>query len=148
MENKNGLSFYFSVVGFRPSIHSCLCAILLSEVSARLFDKIYSINNMILLLLLLSRFSCVRLCTDPTDGSPPGSVVPGILQARTLEWVAISFSSAWKWKVKVKSLSCVHSSRPHGLQPTRLLGPWDFPGKSTSGHWFPFSQQTSVCLHG
>ena len=41
------------------------------------------------------------LC-DPIDGSPPGSAVPGILQARTLEWVAISFSSAWKWKVKVK----------------------------------------------
>ena len=44
------------------------------------------------------------LC-DPIDGSPPGSPVPGILQARTLEWVAISFSNAWKWKVKVKSLS-------------------------------------------
>ena len=42
---------------------------------------------------------------DPTDGSPPGSPVPGILQARTLEWVAISFSNAWKWKAKVKSLS-------------------------------------------
>ena len=41
------------------------------------------------------------------DGSPPGSPVPGILQARTLEWVAISFSNAWKWKVKVKSLSRV-----------------------------------------
>ena len=41
----------------------------------------------------------------PIDGSPPGSPVPGILQARTLEWVAISFSNAWKWKVKVKSLS-------------------------------------------
>ena len=57
-------------------------------------------------LLLLSRFSCVWLC-DPIDGSPPGSPVPGTLQVRTLEWVAISFSSAWKWKVKVKSLSCV-----------------------------------------
>ena len=44
---------------------------------------------------------------DPIDGSPPGSPVPGILQARTLEWVAISFSNAWKWKVKVKSLSRV-----------------------------------------
>ena len=44
---------------------------------------------------------------DPIDGSPPGSPVPGILQARTLEWAAISFSSAWKWKVKVKSLSPV-----------------------------------------
>ena len=50
--------------------------------------------------------SCPTLC-DPIDGNPPGSAVPGILQARTLEWVAISFSNAWKWKVKVKSLSCV-----------------------------------------
>ena len=50
--------------------------------------------------------SCPTLC-DPIDGSPPGSPVPGILQARTLEWVAISFSNAWKWKVKVKSLSRV-----------------------------------------
>ena len=50
--------------------------------------------------------SCLTLC-DPIDGSPPGSTVPGILQARTLECVAISFSSAWKWKVKGKSLSCV-----------------------------------------
>ena len=53
--------------------------------------------------------SCPTLC-DPTDGSPPGSPVPGILQARILEWVAISFSSAWKWKVKVKSLSRVGST--------------------------------------
>ena len=49
--------------------------------------------------------SCPTLC-DPIDGSPLGSSVPGILQARTLEWVVISFSNAWKWKVKVKSLSC------------------------------------------
>ena len=50
--------------------------------------------------------SCSTLC-DPTDGSPPGSPVPGILQARTLEWVAISFSNAWKLKVKVKLFSRV-----------------------------------------
>ena len=50
--------------------------------------------------------SCPTLC-DPIDGSPPGSPIPGILQAKTLEWVAISFSNAWKWKVKVKSLSHV-----------------------------------------
>ena len=122
--------------------------------------------------------SCLILC-NPIDGGPLGSPVPGILQARTLEWVAISFSNAWKWKVKVKSLSRVwllvnpwtaahqappslgfsrqehwsgwpfpsamHESekwkwslsvvsdpqRPHGLQPSRLLLPWDFPGKST-----------------
>ena len=122
--------------------------------------------------------SCPTLCS-PIDGSPAGSPVPGILQAGTLEWVAISFSNAGKWKVKVKSLSCVwllgtpwtaalqappsmgfsrheywiglpfpspmqenekwkwshsvasDSWQPHGLQPTRLLRPWDFPGKST-----------------
>ena len=53
-----------------------------------------------------SRQSCPTLC-DPIDDSPAGSSVPGILQARILEWVAISFSNAWKWKVKVKSLSLV-----------------------------------------
>ena len=50
--------------------------------------------------------SCPILC-DPIDGSPPSSPVPGILHARTLEWVAISFSNGWEWKVKVKSLSRV-----------------------------------------
>ena len=48
--------------------------------------------------------SCPTLC-DPIDGRPPGSPVPGILQVRTLEWVAIAFSIVWKWKVKMKSLS-------------------------------------------
>ena len=60
-----------------------------------------------LLLLLLSSFSHVWTLCDPMDSSPPGYPIPGILQARTLEWVAISFSNAWKWKVKVKSLSRV-----------------------------------------
>ena len=50
--------------------------------------------------------SCPTLC-DPIDGSPPGSPIPGILQARTLEWVAMAFSNAWKWKGKVKLLSRV-----------------------------------------
>ena len=50
--------------------------------------------------------SCPTLC-DPIDGSPPDSAIPGILQARTLEWIAISFSNVWKWKVKVKSFSRV-----------------------------------------
>ena len=53
-----------------------------------------------------SLHSCPTLC-DPRDGSPPGSPIPGILQARTLEWVAISFSNLWKWEVKGKSLSRV-----------------------------------------
>ena len=50
--------------------------------------------------------SCPTLC-HPTDGSPPGTPIPGIPQATTLEWAAISFSNIWKWKVKVKSLSRV-----------------------------------------
>ena len=60
-----------------------------------MYFKIYIFGTSMyyLLLLLLSRFSRVRLC-DPIDGSPPGSAVPGILQAGTLEWVAISFSNA------------------------------------------------------
>ena len=53
-----------------------------------------------------SHQSCLTLC-NPINGSPPGSSAPGILQERTLEWVAISFSNAWKWKVKVKSFSRV-----------------------------------------
>ena len=66
---------------------------------------------------------CPTLC-DPIDGSPPGSPIPGILQARTLEWVAVSFSNGWKWKVKVKTLGHV-----------RLLAtPWTAPtGPSIQG---------------
>ena len=60
-----------------------------------------------LLLLLLSHFSRVRLCATPETAAHQAPPIPGILQARILEWVAISFSNAWKWKVKVKSLSRV-----------------------------------------
>jgi len=74
--------------------------------------------------------SCPTLC-DPIDDSPPGSLVPGILQARTLEWVAISFSNAWEEKWKWSRSVMSDSWWPHGLQPTRLLHSWDFPGKST-----------------
>ena len=91
-------------------------------------DKLTFKQRVLLLLLLLSLQSCPTLC-DPRDGSPPGSPVPGILQARTLEWVAISFSKAWKWKWSRSVVS--DSSQPHGLQPTRLLRPRDFPGKRT-----------------
>ena len=69
-----------------------------------------------------SRQSCLTLC-DPIDSSPPGFSIPGILQARTLEWVAISFSNAWKWKVKVKSLSCVRL----------LTAPWNARQEYWSG---------------
>ena len=63
--------------------------------------------------------SCPTLC-DPLGGSPPGSPVPGILQARTLEWVAVSFSNAWKWKVKPESDSdSIHVANTSNL---KLMG--------------------------
>ena len=74
--------------------------------------------------------SCPTLC-DPTDGRPPGFPIPGILQARTLEWVAISFSNAWKWKVKVKSLSCVQLLATPWTAAYQAPLSMDFPGKST-----------------
>jgi len=84
--------------------------------------------------------SCLTLC-DPMDCSPPGSPVPGILQARTLEWVAISFSNAWKWKVKLLShvrlrdpMDCsLPGSSVHGVFQARVLewGAIAFSGEST-----------------
>ena len=73
---------------------------------------------------------CPTLC-DPIDGSPPGSTTPGILQARTLEWVAISFSNAWKWKMKVKSLSHVQLFPTPWTAAYQAPPSWDFPGKRT-----------------
>ena len=75
--------------------------------------------------------SCQTLC-NPRDGSPPGSPVPGILQARTLEWVAISFSNACKWKVKVKSLSRV---RPSGTPWTAAFQAPPSMGFSRQEYW-------------
>ena len=74
---------------------------------------------------------CPTLC-NPIDGSPPDSLIPGILQARILEWVAISFSNAWKWKVKVKSFSHVR------LLATRWTGAYQGPpsmGFSRQEYW-------------
>ena len=70
--------------------------------------------------------SCPTLCY-PIGCSLPGSSIPGILQARMLEWVAICFSNAWKWSRSGVS----DSSQPHRLQPTRFLRPWGSPGKRT-----------------
>ena len=81
-------------------MHS-LCYVLYQPAS-RLFALSVLPNN----TAAKSLQSCPTLC-DPIDGSQPRSPVPGILQARTLEWAAISFSNAWKWKVKVKLLSRV-----------------------------------------
>ena len=80
--------------------------------------------------------SCPTLC-EPVDGSPPGSPVPGILQARTLEWVAISYSNAWKWKVKVKSLSSVQL----------LVTPWIEAYQALPSMGFSRQKSTGVGCH-
>ena len=90
--------------------------------------------------------SCLTLC-DPIDSSPPGFPVPGILQARTLEWVAISFSNMWKWKVKVKSLNRV------SLVTARWTATYQAPpstGFSRQEYWsgvpLPSPRTFSKCL--
>ena len=102
--------------------------------------------------------SCPTPC-DPIDGSPPGSPVPGIFQARTLEWVAISFSNAWKWKVKVKSFSCVQLlATPWTAAYQAPLFVWfsrqealsiSFVSSASSPHFYSlkFLHPTSSCLH-
>ena len=101
------------------------------------YHFLFWINYLLISYILLSTFanvyaaaaaakslqSCPIVC-NPIDGSPPGSPVPGILQARTLEWVAISFSNAGKRKVKVKSLSRARLSDPMDCSP---------PGSSIHG---------------
>ena len=89
--------------------------------------------------------SCPTLC-DPIDGSPPGSPVPGILQARILDWIAISFSNAWKWKVKVKSLSSVR------LLATPWTAAYEAPlcmGFSRQEYWsgVPLPSPVCVCVY-
>ena len=90
-------------------------------------------SSLIIRVAAKSLQSCPTLC-DPIDGSPPGSPIPGILQARTLEWVAISFSNAWRWKVKSESevaqscptlhypIDCsLPGSSVHGIFQARVL---------------------------
>ena len=94
------------------------------------------------LLLLLSCFSRVRLCSL-MDSSPPSSLVSGILQARTLEWVAISFTNAWEWKVKLKSLSRVR------LFKTPWTVAYQAPpsmGFSRQEYWCGFPLSSPACV--
>ena len=74
--------------------------------SSSIYNSAIQCSSCVCLSAAKSLQSCLTLC-NPIDGNPTGSPVPGIPQARTLEWVAISFSNAWKWKVKVKLLSRV-----------------------------------------
>ena len=139
--------FFLSFLLFCPkelSSFSCLSSMI--DCCYHLLLPIYPQNFFpfhFLFLIKLLEFSataaaakslqlCPTLC-DPRDSSPPGSAIPGILQARTLEWVAISFSNAWKWKVKVKSLSRV-----------RLFAtPWTVAYQAPPS--MGFSRQVSYC---
>ena len=128
--------FFFFAVSKVSEYIACRFPNIVTKSFGILFGKIALIIHTFrylyhICLLLLSHFSHVWLC-DPMDGSPPGSPVPGILQARTLEWVAISFSNACKWKVKVKSLSCVW------LFATRWIAAYQAPlsmGFSRQEYW-------------
>ena len=102
-----------------------------------------------MLLLLLSRFSRVRLCATPWTAAHQAP--PSLGFSRQEHWSGLPFpspmheSEKWKWSHSVVS----DSSRPHGLQPIRLLHPWDFPGKSTGVgcHWLLPSRKYSVVLY-
>ena len=106
-------------------------------------DKVLGIHTM-LLLLLLSRFSRVRLCTTPQTAAHQAP--PSLGFSRQDHWSGLPFpspmheSEKWKWSCSVVS----DSERPHGLQPTRLLRPWDFPGKST--YYIGSKTQLSVII--
>ena len=122
-----GTLYFDRSLGY-PSI--CICQIhwvihirlFIPYMQKKQHNKYWTLSNNAAKSLQL----CPTLC-DPIDRSPPGSPVPGILQARTLEWVAISFSNARKWKVKGKSLSCVQL----------LVTPWTVAYKAPPSMGFP-----------
>ena len=113
-ENLEQRSLYFP---HPPIFRSTFSALLICIVSGHL-----TCLRLEMLLLAKSLQSCPTLC-DPTDGSPPGSPVPGILQARTLEWVAISFSNAWKLcPILSNPMDCSSpGSSVHGIFQARVL---------------------------
>ena len=101
--------------------------------------------------------SCLTLC-DPIDSSSPGSAVPGILQAKILEWVAISFSNAWKWKVKVKWLSHVqllatrwtaaYKAPPSmGFSRQEYWSGLPLPSLMTLTSWYQINQRLYLNMH-
>ena len=99
---------YLKIILATLYFHLIYVSIQLSIKNNNFFKKI-SLNKIAAAAKSLQ--SCPTLC-DPIDGSPSGSPVPGIIQARTLEWVAMSFSNAWKWKVKEAAQSCLTLSDP------------------------------------
>ena len=123
------ITFHFHALEKEMATHSSILAIWQMRKLKHRYVKITSAAAAAKSLQL-----CPTLC-DPIDGSPPGSPFPGILQARTLEWVAISFSKAWKGKVKVKSLSRI-----------RLLGtPWTAAYQAPPSMGFSRQEYWSGC---
>ena len=121
-------TFYYQIYKFSSTLNNLfLFPSHYKEVGLNLCSKKFSCpvsSNLSLIFPNAAAAKLLQSCPtlwDPIDGSPPGSPVPGVLQARTLEWVAISFSNAWKWKVKVKSLSRV------GLFPTPRAAAYQAP---------------------
>ena len=122
-----------------PKVHGHFSVLILLNLSAKIntvrlpmiIEMLISLVFLTLLLLLLSRFSWVRLCVTPQMAAHQAP--PSLGFSRQEHWSGLPFpspvheSEKWKWSHSVVS----NSSRPHGLQPTRLLCPWDFPGKST-----------------
>ena len=127
-----GMYILYTHIHARAYIFVCVCACVLEglmTISVKHMTSLFS--DSLTAAAAKSLQSCPTLC-DPIDGSPPGSPVPGILQARTLEWAVISFSNAWKWKVKVKSFSkcptlrhpvdcSLSGSSVHGIFQARVL---------------------------
>ena len=116
--------------------------------NTRWFQIEYNLKTRLLIVAAAAKSlqSYLTLC-DPRDSSPPGSPVPGVLQARTLEWVAISFSNAWKWKVKVNSLSPVWGLRDSmdcSLPGTSVHG--IFQARVLEWNAIAFSEITHYCI--
>ena len=99
------ISFWFTPLSV--VISSCIHVAAKWHYFILLYGQVVEFQLLAICSIYIGEGNSTPLQCNPIDGSPPGSPVPGILQARTLEWVAISFSNAWKWKVKVKSLSRV-----------------------------------------
>ena len=122
--------FCFVFLWYHTSLQ-CLYLLACSDSASQLCTKPRGTWSLFAAAAAKSLQSCPTLC-DPTDGSPPGSAVPRILQARTLEWVAIAFSTVWEWKVKVKLLGRVQ------LVATPWTAAYQAPpsmGFSRQEHW-------------
>ena len=127
------LLIYSSQEGPRKTTHMLSVVVLFYFLSTMsfLFQSSLGIDHGVAVAVAVKLLeSCPTLC-DPIDSWPPGSPVPGILQAITLEWIATSFSNAWKWKLKVKSFSRVQLLATPWTEAYQAPLPWDFLGKST-----------------